>query len=100
VTDEQAGSGEISITVNLVGQQHQLIADTPNLGDGLFLAQFPIDIKPATVSTATNLLTVQIDAQNSVSTLGPWLCAKTVEVILPPIPWQARSIIYLPIVKK
>ena len=47
----------------------------PNLGSGLLMTQFPFTIGPfSDTITSTKVLTVTVDTEDSVYTLGPRIC--------------------------
>ena len=49
--------------------------NAPNLGNGLLMTQFPFTIGPFTDTiTSTKVLTVTVDTEDSVYTLGPRVC--------------------------
>lgn len=63
------------VTVEFNGQTNTILANNPNLGNGLLMTQFPFTIGPYTDTiTSTATLTVTVDTQDSVYTLGPRVC--------------------------
>jgi uncharacterized repeat protein (TIGR01451 family) len=63
-----------TVTVQFDGQSHTLTANDPNLGNGLLMTQFPFTIGPLSAITSTKVLTVTVDTEDSVYTLGPRVC--------------------------
>ncbi len=53
-----------------------IVANEPNLGNGLLMTQFPFTIgaHPNNVPTMTKRLTVTVDTEDSIYTLGPRIC--------------------------
>jgi uncharacterized repeat protein (TIGR01451 family) len=107
-----------TVTVQLEGRPPQrAVANDPNIGNGLLMTQFPLDIGPLShVVTATKQLTITVDTQDSIYTLGPricrpvyventaWLCSKEAGCISawvdnPPEHFAPPSV-YLPIIFK
>ena len=62
------------ITVEFDGQSHTVWVNDPNLGNGLLMTQFPFTIGPLDTITTTKVLTVTVDTEDSVYTLGPRVC--------------------------
>jgi uncharacterized repeat protein (TIGR01451 family) len=63
------------ITVEFDGQSHTVLVNDPNLGNGLLMTQFPLTIRPLSGPiTATKVLTVTVDTEDSLYTLGPRVC--------------------------
>lgn len=63
-----------SVTVQFDGQSHTIRTDTPNLGNGLFIAQFPFEIGPLDSEVVTKTVAITVSTENSVYTLGPRIC--------------------------
>lgn len=63
-----------TITVQFDGQSHTLTANDPNLGNGLLMTQFPFQIGPLGQNTMTKTLTITVDTEDSIYTLGPRIC--------------------------
>jgi uncharacterized repeat protein (TIGR01451 family) len=108
-----------TVTVKLEGRPTQtILANQPNMGNGLLMTQFPIDIGPLTDTiTKTRVLTITVDSEDdAVYTLGPrvcrpvyventaWLCSKEAGCISATtrnIPEDFAPLsIYLPIILK
>ena len=106
-----------TVTVEFDGQRHTVVANDPNLGNGLLMTQFPFTIGPLSDTiTSTKVLTVTVDTEDSVYTLGPrvcrpvyventaWLCSDQVGCIsstVTNVPDDFRPpTIYLPIILK
>jgi len=70
----QADTRKTEITVQFDGQSHTVVANNPNLGNGLLMAQFPFDIGPLTSEVMTKTVSVTVDTKDSVYTLGPRIC--------------------------
>lgn len=63
------------VRVEFDDQEHTVVASDPNLGNGLLMTQFPFTINPfSDTITSTKVLTVTVDTEDSVSTLGPRVC--------------------------
>ncbi len=62
------------VGVEFDGQKHTVVADQPNLGNGLLMTQFPFTIGPFADTHALKVLTVTVDTQDSIYTLGPRVC--------------------------
>jgi uncharacterized repeat protein (TIGR01451 family) len=107
-----------TVTVKFDGQSDTLTVNDPNLGNGLLMTQFPFTIGPFTETiTSTKVLTVTVDTEDSVYTLGPrlcrpvyientaWLCSDQVGCVsdtvtnIPP-DFRPPGRIYLPIILK
>ena len=106
-----------TVTVQFDGQSHTVVANDPNLGNGLLMTEFPFTIGPFDTITSTKVLTVTVDTEDSVYTLGPrvcrpvyikntaWLCSDQVGCIsdtvwnIPP-DFRPPGGIYLPIILK
>jgi hypothetical protein len=66
-----------TVTVQFDDQPGQtVIATMPNMGNGLLMTQFPFAIGPlgTGIDTATKVLTVTVDTQDDIYTLGPRVC--------------------------
>lgn len=65
-----------TITAQFDGQSQSILANQPNLGNGLLLTQFPFNIGPLPkqVDVVTKTLTVTVDTQEFIYTLGPRVC--------------------------
>lgn len=65
-----------TITAQFDGQSQTILANQPNLGNGLLLTQFPFNIGPLPkqVDVVTKTLTVSVDTQEFIYTLGPRVC--------------------------
>jgi hypothetical protein len=64
-----------TITVQFNGQSQTIIANNPNLGNGLLMTQFPFSIGPLTNAiTTTKVLTININTEDTIYTLGPRVC--------------------------
>jgi len=64
-----------TVTVEFDGQSHTVSANDPNLGNGLLMTQFPFTIGPFTDTiTSTKVLTVTVDTEDDIYTLGPRVC--------------------------
>jgi uncharacterized repeat protein (TIGR01451 family) len=108
-----------TVTVRFGDQPVQtVVANMPNMGNGLLMTQFPFAIGPlgTDIATATKVLTVTVDTQDDIYTLGPrvcrpvrientaWLCSQQAGCIsstvtnAPPRPMTEG--IYLPIILK
>ncbi len=95
-----------------------IVANEPNLGNGLLMTRFPFTIGPLPddAITATKVLTVTVDTEDDIYTLGPricrpvrientaWLCSLEAGCIsdtvvnAPPLPMTSG--IYLPLILK
>jgi uncharacterized repeat protein (TIGR01451 family) len=67
----------ITVTVELEGEPSQtILANQPNMGNGLLMTQFPINLRPFTDTiTKTKVLTISVDSEDdAVYTLGPRVC--------------------------
>jgi hypothetical protein len=62
------------VTVEFDDQSHTIPANDPNLGNGLLMTEFPFTIGPLDTITSTKVLTVTVDTEDSVYTLGPRVC--------------------------
>jgi hypothetical protein len=64
-----------TITMEFAGQSHTVVANNPNLGNGLLMTQIPFNLGsiPGAI-TATEVLTVSVDTQDSVYMFGPRVC--------------------------
>ena len=64
------------VTVEFDDQPPQsIVANNPNLGNGLLMTQFPFTTGPFTdTATSTKVLTVTVDTEDSIYTLGPRVC--------------------------
>ncbi|MCB0210669.1 MAG: DUF11 domain-containing protein [Anaerolineae bacterium] len=62
------------ITAQFNGQSHTRIVNNPNLGNGLLLAQFSFEIGPLASEVTTKTLSVTVDTEDSIYTLGPRIC--------------------------
>ena len=107
-----------TVTVEFDGQSDTVTVNVPNLGNGLVMTQFPFTIGPLSDTiTSTKVLTVTVDTEDSVYTLGPrvcrpvyikntaWLCSDQVGCIpdtVTNIPdgFMPPGRIYLPIIQK
>jgi hypothetical protein len=57
------------------GQSYTILANQPNLGNGLLMTQFPFPIGPLEEdNVTTKTLTIEIDTADSIYTLAPRLC--------------------------
>lgn len=64
-----------TVTVQFDDESHQIVANDPNLGNGLLMTQFPFQIGHLDGSnTVTKTLMVTVDTEDSVYTLGPRVC--------------------------
>jgi hypothetical protein len=65
-----------TVTVQYNDQPSQTIAvNDPNLGNGLLMTQFPFTIGPfSDTITSTKVLTVTVNTEECVYTLGPRVC--------------------------
>ena len=65
-----------TVTVKYNGRTSQSVtANNPNLGNGLLMTQFSIDIGPISGTiTSTATLEVTVDTEDSVYTVGPRIC--------------------------
>jgi uncharacterized repeat protein (TIGR01451 family) len=109
----------ITVTVELEGEPTQtILANEPNMGNGLLMTQFPINLRSFTDTiTKTRVLTITVDTEDdAVYTLGPrvcrpvyventaWLCSKEAGCISATtrnIPEDFAPLsIYLPIILK
>jgi len=107
-----------TVTVEFDGHSDTVTANDPNLGNGLLMTQFPFTIGPFTDTiTSTKVLTVTVDTEDSVYTLGPrvcrpvyientaWLCSLRVGCVSDtvtnvPDGFRPPGGIYLPIIQK
>lgn len=106
-----------TVTVEFDGQDHKIIANNPNLGNGLLMAQFPFKIGHLDENSVTKTLTVEVDTEDSVYILAPrvcrpvyientaWLCSLQAGCISatvrnPPGNFSPPNGIYLPIIMK
>jgi hypothetical protein len=70
----------ITVTAELEGEPTQatqtILANQPNMGNGLLMTQFPINLRPFTDTiTKTKVLTISVDSEDdAVYTLGPRVC--------------------------
>jgi uncharacterized repeat protein (TIGR01451 family) len=67
----------ITVTAELEGEPSQtILANQPNMGNGLLMTQFPINLRPFTDTiTKTKVLTITVDSEDdAVYTLGPRVC--------------------------
>jgi uncharacterized repeat protein (TIGR01451 family) len=70
----------ITVTAELEGEPTQatqtILANQPNMGNGLLMTQFPINLRPFTDTiTKTKVLTITVDSEDdAVYTLGPRVC--------------------------
>jgi hypothetical protein len=67
----------ITVSVELEGEPTQtILANQPNMGNGLLMTQFPINLRPFTDTiTKTRVLTISVDTEDdAVYTLGPRVC--------------------------
>jgi uncharacterized repeat protein (TIGR01451 family) len=67
----------IAVSVKLEGEPTQTITvNQPNMGNGLLMTQFPINLRPFTDTiTKTKVLTISVDSEDdAVYTLGPRVC--------------------------
>ena len=62
------------VDVEFDGQSHRITANDPNLGNGLLMTQFPFTISPFTEPVRMKELTVTVDTEDSIYTLGPRVC--------------------------
>jgi uncharacterized repeat protein (TIGR01451 family) len=62
------------VTVEFDGQSHTVAANDPNLGNGLLMTQFPFTIGFISGTIDSKVLTVTVDTEDSVYTLGPRVC--------------------------
>jgi uncharacterized repeat protein (TIGR01451 family) len=112
----------ITVSVELEGEPTQtpqtITVNQPNMGNGLLMTQFPINLRPFTDTiTKTKVLTISVDSEDdAVYTLGPrvcrpvyventaWLCSKEAGCISDTtrnIPEDFAPLsIYLPIILK
>jgi uncharacterized repeat protein (TIGR01451 family) len=108
-----------TVTVELEGEPTQTITvNQPNMGNGLLMTQFPINLRPFTDTiTKTEVLTISVDSEDdTIYTLGPrvcrpvyvkntaWLCSDRAGCISdtavnPPFRFAPLSV-YLPIILK
>ncbi|MBI1881498.1 MAG: DUF11 domain-containing protein [Chloroflexi bacterium] len=106
-----------TVTMQFAGQSHTVIANDPNLGNGLLMVQIPFDLGsiPGAI-TGTRVLTVSVDTEDSVYMLGPrvcrpvyivntaWLCSEQAgcisDMVINTPPNLKYLEIYLPIIKK
>jgi len=106
------------VTVEFDDQSHTIPANDPNLGNGLLMTEFPFTIGPLSDAiTSTKVLTVTVDTEDSIYTLGPrvcrpvyikntaWLCSDRVGCVSDtvtnvPEDFQPPGGIYLPIILK
>ncbi|MCB0181545.1 MAG: DUF11 domain-containing protein [Anaerolineae bacterium] len=64
-----------TVTVKYNGRALPSIkVNNPNLGNGLLMTQFPIDIGPLETIVSTATLEVTVDTEDSIYTLGPRIC--------------------------
>jgi uncharacterized repeat protein (TIGR01451 family) len=66
-----------TVTVQFDDQPAQtVVANMPNMGNGLLMTRFPFAIGPlgTDIDTATEVLTVTVDTQDDIYTLGPRVC--------------------------
>lgn len=64
-----------TVTVEFDGKDESIVANDPNLGNGLLMTQFPFTIGPFTDTiTSAKVLTVTVDTEDSIYTLGPRIC--------------------------
>ncbi len=108
-----------TVTVRLNDQSHTILANQPNLGNGLLMTHFPFKIGPYTDTiTSTKVLEVSINTEEFIYTLGPrvcrpvyientaWLCSQQAGCIadtvtnIPKDFSPPRTGIYLPIIVK
>jgi uncharacterized repeat protein (TIGR01451 family) len=109
----------ITVSVKLEGEPTQAITvNQPNMGNGLLMTQFPINLRPFTDTiTKTKVLTISVDSEDdTIYTLGPrvcrpvyventaWLCSKEAGCISDTtrnIPEDFAPLsVYLPIILK
>ena len=106
------------VTIEFDDQSYTIPANDPNLGNGLLMTEFPFTIGPLSDAiTSTKVLTVTVDTEDSIYTLGPrvcrpvyikntaWLCSDRVGCVSDtvtnvPEDFQPPGGIYLPIILK
>lgn len=62
------------VTAEFNGQHHTVLANDPNMGNGLLMTQFPFEIGPLSEKTVTKILTVTVDTEDSIYMLSPRIC--------------------------
>jgi hypothetical protein len=63
------------ITMQFDDQNHAIIANNPNLGNGLLMTQIPFTIGPLTSSIVSKkVLTITVETEDFVYALGPRVC--------------------------
>jgi uncharacterized repeat protein (TIGR01451 family) len=73
--DLQPDTRVTTVTVEFNDQSHTVAVSDPNLGNGLLMTEFPFDIGPYTDAiTKTRVLTITVDTEDSIYTLGPRVC--------------------------
>jgi uncharacterized repeat protein (TIGR01451 family) len=73
--DLQPDTRVTTVTVEFNAQSHTVAASDPNLGNGLLMTDFPFDIGSYTDAiTKTMVLTISVDTEDSIYTLGPRVC--------------------------
>jgi uncharacterized repeat protein (TIGR01451 family) len=108
------------VSVEFDGQEQSLRANRPNLGNGLLMTTFRFAISPFTDTYTTKTLTVTVNTEDSIYTLGPrvcrpvyikntaWLCSLQAGCISDTVvnipedfmPYGASGGIYLPLILK
>jgi uncharacterized repeat protein (TIGR01451 family) len=62
-------------TVRFKQDNHTVVVNQPNVGNGLVMTKFPLEIGPVSnAATSTEWLTVTVETEDSVYTLGPRIC--------------------------
>jgi uncharacterized repeat protein (TIGR01451 family) len=76
LTDDLLPDDRITTITAQFGQQSEtVVVSDPNLGNGLLMTQFPFEIGPLSdVVTSTKVLTVKVETEDSLYTLGPRVC--------------------------
>ncbi len=108
------------VSVEFDGHEQSLRANRPNLGNGLLMTTFRFAISPFTDTYTTKALTVTVNTEDSIYTLGPrvcrpvyientaWLCSLQAGCISDTVvnipedfmPYGASGGIYLPLILK
>lgn len=74
-TPPQVDTRLTTVTMEFGDRHHTVMVNSPNLGNGLLMTQFPFDISrtPGAVNSIKTL-TITVDTEDSVYTLGPRVC--------------------------
>jgi|GEM_PF-4633185 len=117
-TPPQVDTRLTTITMEFGDQHHSVVVNNPNMGNGLLMTQFPFDIgRIPGASHSIKTLTITVDTEDSVYTLGPrvcrpvyientaWLCSDRAGCISatatnPPENFIPPNTVYLPIILK